>query len=922
MKFFADKKFLFKLIVALCICLTLVNFGMAPVANAESTISKIGGLLLDPVVDLLLVLGDGIMGIIQKSIMGSDATVIFDKIQGDWWQAIKALIVIALAICAVVFIGGVAPIALAIKALEIVAIGVALNVVTDGGVTAACSVISATYFDDTLVLPTFTIGPEEIFSGKILLFDPNVFNPKEIIEEIEIVKEDPVEQPNSNNSYASINGEETNTKEQEIKRYYYEEDGEKIPTSMNSAAYDLKDTIAKWYYTIRTLAIIGLSLVLLYIGIRILVSSVASEKSKYKQMLNDWVIAICLVFLMQYIMIFANEFVESVCKMLNTASQDKTHLAVITDTQKATALEDSVAEINEDYINKDEHVISWPTNLMGKFRVEAQQHNGTAEYAGYAICYLVLVMYTVFFTFTYLKRLLYLLFLTVISPFVAMTYPIDKIKDGQAQAFNMWMKEYIYNLLIQPFHLLLYTIFVSMAFDLAGSSIIYSLVVIGFMIPAEKFLRTMFGFNKASTPGFLGGAGGAVMTMSAIKSLAGFASGGKGGSSKKSGGNDSKIKDADNKGYYDRAADSGNSMSSLLGEAAAEGSDGNSGGPTLDGQQDKLTDKQKMLDADDENYLSEDWDAAERDNYARDAYPVNDNSQQYTDDEYRQILKDSGYSDEEIAELMDDNNPDNANQEPQSSPEEQILGNSNDSNKPEPRMSYIGARFSNFKRDNLNPQKAKEKAAKVLAGTAKNAAKFGLGAAGAGIGIAAGIASGSPGDVLKYGVSGAYAGSAIGKGTANRVESSIKHADEVEKQKHEDALRTQYGNKGYKQIKNDELDEKFMKDADMRKLYKQKLDLKNKDEIDAAMKKAVEFRKYGITDNDIITQAIKLDKNYKTSTEVSKENIAAAKLATVSKSQKEFDTYMKKYKEMPGVDDKKYNSMYKKVKDINSEYLV
>ena len=38
-------------------------------------------------------------------------------------------------------------------------------------------------------------------------------------------------------------------------------------------------------------------------------------------------------------------------------------------------------------------------------------------------------------------------FLTIIAPLVALTYPIDKINDGKAQAFNMWFKEYIFNLL-------------------------------------------------------------------------------------------------------------------------------------------------------------------------------------------------------------------------------------------------------------------------------------------------------------------------------------------------------------------------------------------------------------------------------------------------------------------------------------------
>ena len=31
-------------------------------------------------------------------------------------------------------------------------------------------------------------------------------------------------------------------------------------------------------------------------------------------------------------------------------------------------------------------------------------------------------------------------FLTLIAPIVAFTYPIDKMADGQAQGFDMWVK--------------------------------------------------------------------------------------------------------------------------------------------------------------------------------------------------------------------------------------------------------------------------------------------------------------------------------------------------------------------------------------------------------------------------------------------------------------------------------------------------
>ena len=80
--------------------------------------------------------------------------------------------------------------------------------------------------------------------------------------------------------------------------------------------------------------------------------------------------------------------------------------------------------------------------------------------AGYNVIYVVLVIYTIIFCFTYLKRVIYMAFLTMIAPLICLTYPLDKIKDGQAQALSMWLREYIFNALLQPMHLIIYSLLI------------------------------------------------------------------------------------------------------------------------------------------------------------------------------------------------------------------------------------------------------------------------------------------------------------------------------------------------------------------------------------------------------------------------------------------------------------------------------
>ena len=304
--------------------------------------------------------------------------------------------------------------------------------------------------------------------------------------------------------------------------------------------------ISTWYVIIRNIALIVSMLTLIYTGIRIVIGSTAGEKAKYKERIMDWIIAICLICIMHYIMVFSITLVEKFTNLVSVATgENYTGIVIpLNPTQTANAQkmnwaafggENAVLIDSEDGSTTSKTLV-WSTNLAGLFKLKAQFENeGTLNWIGYSFCYVVLTIFTLFFAFTYIKRVIYIAFLTMIAPLVAMTYPIDKITDGKAQAFNSWLKEYIFNLMIQPLHLLLYTILVTSAFQLAAENAIYALVAIGFMMPAEKLMRKFFGFEKAHTPGLLGGAAGAALAMTGLQKLLGHKS--SGGNNDKNGDN-------------------------------------------------------------------------------------------------------------------------------------------------------------------------------------------------------------------------------------------------------------------------------------------------------------------------------------------------------------------------------------------------
>ena len=398
--------------------------------------------------------------------------------------------------------------------------------------------------------------------------------------------------------------------------------------TQKSTAEMLRTSISKWYYALRNLALIGLMSVLIYIGIRIILSSTANEKAKYKSMIADWIVAMCLLFVLHYIMVFSVNIVEKITDALEKSTA--TSFAVIKNSKVANAVKENSQEIGDivglSKSNVEEMVKSdcvyWPTDFMGIARINLQQlgdseDDTVAIKASYTAVYLVLIFFTMFYLVFYIKRVIYLAFLTLIAPLITLTYPIDKINDGQAQGFNIWLKEYIFNLLIQPFHLILYTILISSAIEFATENIIYTCVALGFMMPAEKLLRKMFNFNKAETANAFSGAAAGAFAANALGKVSKLI--GSAGSKKKIG----KPENDDDQRHNIRIPNNGlNGWTDALGD----GNNNQNGDGGLES-------REKMLEAYDENFGTDEYDFQERDAMARENQIDRMNQTQYTDAE-------------------------------------------------------------------------------------------------------------------------------------------------------------------------------------------------------------------------------------------------------------------------------------------------
>lgn len=242
---------------------------------------------------------------------------------------------------------------------------------------------------------------------------------------------------------------------------------------LSDTVLTFRTAVAGWYYTMRLIASMILAVILIYIGIRMALSTIASEKAMYKKMLVDWATSLALLFLLHYIMIFV------------------------------LSCNDAIVNALLDICEQDDL-----TGFIGELTAQAFGLETSSAIAA-MILYGVIIFQTVSFIFAYVKRMLTIGFLIMIAPLITITYSIDKIGDGKAQALNTWLKEFSYNILIQPFHCILFASFANVAFDLigvgtwtAGSSLaemILAIACIQFIKTGENLVKKIFGFGQASS---------------------------------------------------------------------------------------------------------------------------------------------------------------------------------------------------------------------------------------------------------------------------------------------------------------------------------------------------------------------------------------------------------------------------------------
>ena len=255
------------------------------------------------------------------------------------------------------------------------------------------------------------------------------------------------------------------------------------PTAFTEETFE---SITKWFGILFVVAIVLELIVLIYIAIHTVIKTFKQDPrkdSEIKKMLKDFILGLVVLIGMAVFIVtiisLNNAIVQILAKLMGTDN----YFDNITNTLFKDA-------INIFGTNMKEGLLS-------------------------LILYIIISTMGIIFFFYYVKRLLKVSFLIIISPIVAVTFSIDRRKGGATKLMN-WTKMFIFTVFAQSIHALIYIALIKVVITGIGTtttayipSIVLMISGIKFIWDAENIIKKLFGIEieeVSKSAGFLVGA--------------------------------------------------------------------------------------------------------------------------------------------------------------------------------------------------------------------------------------------------------------------------------------------------------------------------------------------------------------------------------------------------------------------------------
>jgi len=225
--------------------------------------------------------------------------------------------------------------------------------------------------------------------------------------------------------------------------------------------------VAKFYVILRNICAIVMLAGLIFTGIRILLSAnIPTKKTQYLMLLQDWLIGMALLIFSHIIMILVFEMCDALVAALS--------------------------------VSMGSGSIKWEIikQMGGSF-------DSTTQIIA-LVLYIWVNWLLIVFAIAYFKRFFWTCILVIFAPVMAVMYAFGQ---QTKQIYSNWLKEFILNAFVQPFHLVVYTVLITFPMEIAnggswtwswnnGTEMSYCLMGMSMIRPAEKYLRRLFQMDK------------------------------------------------------------------------------------------------------------------------------------------------------------------------------------------------------------------------------------------------------------------------------------------------------------------------------------------------------------------------------------------------------------------------------------------
>lgn len=325
----------------------------------------------------------------------------------------------------------------------------------------ASNVIDAFFGSSATSASGNRITVEAIFFNQIPILDANFFNLESAGGRSLVLKEIEIAGP-------LMPGEERETGK------VYDE---------GNIVYQLRKNLAFWYVLLRNVSIALLLVVLLYIGIRMAITSSSEQKATYKQALMGWITGFIVVIFIHLFMVFVMEVNNTAISLLKNMEQGFANDAIAEDIEQQESLEQR------------------ELNMYDAIRYKAYDFDFEVSVPA-IILYVTLVYLLIRFTLVYLKRYITIYFLALSGSLIGVKYALARAAGKKTDSLAKWFKDFSFNVLLQTVHAFIYILFMAVAISIAETSLIglaICLVILNTMLKADKIIIKIFGLDKAGS---------------------------------------------------------------------------------------------------------------------------------------------------------------------------------------------------------------------------------------------------------------------------------------------------------------------------------------------------------------------------------------------------------------------------------------